>query len=231
MEKNFGPLQKKIKITFKNLDLLRQAMVHRSYINENPSFHLEHNERLEFLGDAVLELVVTDYLYRTFPAATEGEMTNWRASLVNSKMLAEVARELDVEQLLYLSRGESKGSVKARAYILTNTLEALIGSIYLDRGYGAAEKFISKLILTKLPMVFEKRLDVDPKSRFQELAQEKMKITPRYQVLHEEGPDHAKIFRIGIFLEDALVAEGHGSSKQEAQEQAATRALEVKGWE
>jgi len=231
MDKNFKLLQKKIKISFKNADLLHQAMVHRSYINENPTFPLEHNERLEFLGDAVLELVVTDYLYRTFSTATEGEMTNWRASLVNSKMLAEVAHELEVEPLLYLSRGESKGSTKARNYILTNSLEALIGAIYLDRGYGAAEKFISSFILTKLPMVFEKRLDVDPKSRFQELAQEKMKITPRYQVLHEEGPDHAKIFQIGIFLGDKLVAQGQGSSKQEAQEQAATRALEASGWE
>ncbi|MBI4250025.1 ribonuclease III [Candidatus Uhrbacteria bacterium] len=231
MDKNFKLLQKKIKVSFKNADLLRQAMVHRSYINENPTFPLEHNERLEFLGDAVLELVVTDYLYRTFSTAAEGEMTNWRASLVNSKMLAEVAHELEVEPLLYLSRGESKGSTKARNYILTNSLEALIGAIYLDRGYGAAEKFISAFILTKLPMVFEKRLDVDPKSRFQELAQEKMKITPRYQVLHEEGPDHAKIFQIGIFLGDKLVAQGQGSSKQEAQEQAATRALEASGWE
>lgn len=231
MDKNFGPLQKKIKVSFKNLDLLRQAMVHRSYINENPTFHLEHNERLEFLGDAVLELAVTDYLYRTFPAAAEGEMTNWRASLVNSKMLAEIAHELEVEPLLYLSRGESKGSTKARNYILTNTLEALIGAMYLDRGYATADKFIANFILTKLPMVFEKRLDVDPKSRFQELAQEKMKITPRYQVLHEEGPDHAKVFQIGIFLGDTLVAQGQGSSKQEAQEQAATHALESNGWE
>lgn len=230
-EKEFSKIQKRIGVTFKNLDLLRQAMVHRSYINENPSFPLEHNERLEFLGDAVLELVVTDYLYVTFSKASEGEMTNWRASLVNSKMLASVAQKLNIESLLYLSRGESKaGFSKARAYILTNALEALIGAMYCDRGYKTAEKFIKKFILVELPEVFEKRLDIDPKSRFQEIAQEKMKITPHYQVLHEEGPDHAKKFRIGIFLGQELVASGEGTSKQEAQEQAARRALEIKGW-
>ncbi len=231
-DKNFTQLQKKIKITFKNLDLLRQAMVHRSYINENPSFRLDHNERLEFLGDAVLELVVTDYLYKFFSTATEGEMTNWRASLVNSKMLSSIAQKLDIESLLYLSRGESKaGFSKGRAYILTNAFEALIGAIYLDRGYKTSEKFIKKFVLAELPMVFEKRLDVDPKSRFQEISQEKMKLTPHYQVLHEEGPDHAKKFRIGIFLGNELVASGEGTSKQEAQEEAARKALRIKQWE
>ncbi|MBI4272544.1 ribonuclease III [Candidatus Uhrbacteria bacterium] len=231
-EKDFSSIQKRIGITFKNVDLLQHAMVHRSYINENPSFRLSHNERLEFLGDAVLELVVTDYLFATFPKAAEGEMTNWRASLVNSKMLASVAQKLNIESLLYLSRGEAKaGFSKARAYILTNALEALIGAIYLDRGYNTAARFIKKFILIELPGVFEKRLDIDPKSRFQEIAQEKMKITPHYQVLHEEGPDHAKKFRIGIFLGQEHVATGEGTSKQEAQEEAARAALHEKGWE
>lgn len=231
MEKDFGALQKKIGIKFHNTDLLHQAMVHRSYLNENPSFHLDHNERLEFLGDAVLELVVTDYLYLTFPKAPEGDMTNWRASLVNSKMLAFIAQKLDIDSVLYLSRGESKAAAtKARQYIMTNALEALIGAIYLDRGYKTAEKFITKFILSELPEVFEKRLDIDPKSRFQELAQEKLKITPHYQVLHEEGPDHAKKFRIGIFLGSEMVATGEGSSKQEAQEAAARTGLQVKQW-
>ncbi len=230
-EKDFSNIQKKIGVTFKNVDLLRQSMVHRSYINENPSFRLQHNERLEFLGDAVLELVVTDYLYETFPQAPEGEMTNWRASLVNSKMLASVAQKLNIESLLYLSRGESKaGFSKARSYILTNALEALIGAIYLDRGYKISAKFIKKFILCELPEVFEKRLDIDPKSRFQEIAQEKMKITPHYQVLFEEGPDHAKKFRIGIFLGQEHVATGEGTSKQEAQEEAARKALVAKNW-
>ncbi len=231
MEKDFGVLEKRIKVTFKNKNLLHQALVHRSYLNENPSFHLGHNERLEFLGDAVLELVVTDYLYHTFPEATEGAMTNWRASLVNSKILAIIATSLDFDPWLYLSRGEAKeqGS-KARNYILTNAMEAVIGAIYLDRGYKIAEKFIQRVVLPHLPEILEKGLDVDPKSRFQELAQEKLKITPRYEVMKEVGPDHAKWFTIGVYLGAQLVTQGEGSSKQEAQLDAAKKGLEVKGW-
>lgn len=231
MDKDFSTLQKAIKVTFKNLDLLRQAVVHRSYLNENPSFHLGHNERLEFLGDAVLELVVTDYLYHTFPDAPEGAMTNWRASLVNSDMLAKVGSSIGLDPLMYLSRGEAKeqGS-KARRYILTNAFEAVIGAMYLDRGYKTAEKFIHRFVLPELPTILEMGLDVDPKSRFQELAQEKMKITPRYEVLKEMGPDHAKNFTVGVFLEKELVAQGEGTSKQEAQVAAAQNGLKAKGW-
>lgn len=230
-EKDFSNIQKTIKYKFKNPDLLKQAMVHRSYLNENPGFHLGHNERLEFLGDAVLELVVTDYLYQHFPHANEGEMTSWRASLVNSKMLAHIGNALNLDSVLYLSRGEAKDSKsKARQYILTNALEALIGSIYLDRGYKYADAFIQKFVLPSLPMIFEKGLDVDPKSHFQEVAQEKYRITPHYEVLEEKGPDHAKNFRIGVFLGKECVAVGEGTSKQEAQESAAKNALESKGW-
>lgn len=230
-DKNLLLFQKKIGITFKNSDILRQAMVHRSYLNENPGFELGHNERLEFLGDAVLELVVTDYLYLTFPDAAEGEMTNWRASLVNSKMLSDIAKPLNIDSLLYLSRGESKDAAgKARQYILTNALEATIGAIYIDRGYKHAEKFIKKYIIPHLDTIIEKRLDVDPKSRFQELAQEKIKITPHYEVIEESGPDHAKKFVIGIFLRKERVATGQGTSKQEAQVDAAQNALLAKGW-
>ena len=159
-------------------------------------------------------------------------MTSWRASLVNSKMLASIAHELNIEPLLYLSKGESKDtSSKARNYILTNAVEALIGAMYLDRGYKTAEKFIKKCILVQLPNILAKRLDVDPKSKFQELAQEKMRVTPRYDVLEEKGPDHAKLFRVGVFLGDELVASGNGSSKQEAQMDAARKGLEAKGWQ
>jgi ribonuclease-3 len=232
MEKDFESLQKRIKVKFKNIDLLRQALVHRSYLNENPSFPLWHNERLEFLGDAVLELVVTDYLYRTFPDATEGAMTNWRASLVNSKMLSKIGSSIELDPFLYLSRGEGKDAgSKARQFILTNAFEALIGAIYLDHGYKTAEKFIHRFVLPELSTILEKRLDVDPKSRFQELAQERMKITPRYDVLAEAGPDHAKHFTVGVFLEKELVAKGEGSSKQEAQLEAAKNGLAAKGWE
>ncbi len=231
-DNDFSQLQKRIGVKFKNQDLMRQAFVHRSYLNENPSFHLGHNERLEYLGDAVLELVVTDFLFANFPHASEGDMTSWRASLVNSKMLANIAHELNIEPLLYLSKGESKDtSSKARNYILTNAVEALIGAMYLDRGYKTAEKFIKKCILVQLPNILAKRLDVDPKSKFQELAQEKMRVTPRYDVLDEKGPDHAKLFRVGVFLGDELVASGNGSSKQEAQMDAARKGLEAKGWQ
>ncbi len=231
MEKDFSRIQEKIGVSFNRLDILRQAMVHRSYLNENPGFELGQNERLEFLGDAVLELVVTDYLYHTFPESTEGEMTSWRASLVNSKMLASIAQELDIEPLLYLSRGEAKDAgSKGRQYILTNALEALIGAIYLDQGYKPVEKFILSYIIPQLVSVFEKRLDVDPKSHFQEIAQEQARVTPHYDVLEEKGPDHAKWFKVGVFLGSELVAAGEGSSKQEAQVQAAENALKARGW-
>ncbi len=230
--KDFSALEKKIGITFDNYDHITQAMVHRSYLNENPSFPLGHNERLEFLGDAVLELSVTHYLYHSFPDATEGEMTNWRASLVNSKMLATVANELGLDEYLYLSRGESRDATsKARQYILTNAVEALIGAIYLDRGYSRADAFIHSFILPKLEGILASRLDIDPKSRFQELAQEKMKITPHYEVIEERGPDHAKWFKVAICLGTTVIAHGEGSSKQEAQVEAAKNALAAKGWE
>lgn len=230
-DKDFTSLQKKIGVKFKNIDLLRQAMVHRSYLNENPGFQLGHNERLEFLGDAVLELVVTDYLYHSFPHATEGEMTNWRASLVNSKSLANIAHKLDLDEMLYLSRGEARdASSKARNYIMTNAFEALIGSIFLDRGYKHAEKFIQDFLIPELPTIFEKGLDVDPKSRFQEISQEKLRVTPHYEVLEEKGPDHAKWFRIGVYLGKECVGTGEGTSKQEAQVEAARQALSTKGW-
>lgn len=231
MDKDLSKIQKTIGHKFKNLDLLRQAMVHRSYLNENPGFPLGHNERLEYLGDAVLELVVTDYLYHTFPHATEGDMTNWRASLVNSKMLSDIASTIDIDSSLYLSRGESRDSrSKARQYILTNTFEALIGALYLDKGYKTAEKFIQKFVIPQLPRVFEKGLDVDPKSKFQEIAQEKLRITPHYDVIEEKGPDHARWFKVGVFLGKECIGTGEGTSKQEAQVSAAQHALEVKGW-
>ncbi|MDO8490108.1 MAG: ribonuclease III [bacterium] len=231
MDKDLSVIQKTIAHKFKNIDLLRQAMVHRSYLNENPGFPLGHNERLEYLGDAVLELVVTDYLYQTFPSANEGDMTNWRASLVNSKTLAIIAQGLNLEACLYLSRGEARdGQSKARQYILTNALEALIGAIYLDKGYKAAEKFIQAFVIPRLPAIFEQGLDVDPKSRFQEISQEKLRITPHYEVLEEKGPDHAKWFLVGVFLGKECIGRGEGTSKQEAQVSAAKRALEIKGW-
>jgi len=229
MEKDFSPLQKKLGIKFNNPELLENAFVHRSYLNEHPSFHLPQNERLEFLGDAVLELVVTEELYAKYPNP-EGELTNWRAALVNSKMLSAVAGKIQFEDLLYLSRGEQKDTGKARQFILANTMEALIGAIYLDQGWDSAKKFIHEYIISELPNVLAKKLYMDPKSNFQEQAQEKTGITPSYKVMSESGPDHDKIFVVGIYLGKDLIATGEGSSKQEAQESAAQKGLEVQGW-
>jgi ribonuclease-3 len=226
---NLSSLEKNIKIKFNDKDLLQQSLVHRSYLNENPDFYLKDNERLEFLGDAVLEMAVTEYLYRNHPNP-EGELTNWRAALVNAKMLAKVAGRLKLNDFLLLSRGEAKDTGRARQYILANTLEALIGAIYLDKGYQEAADFIKREILKELPDIIENRLYHDPKSRFQEEAQDKVGITPVYEVLKEWGPDHAKNFVVGVYLGQELVAQGEGSSKQEAQEKAAQAALEKKKW-
>ena len=222
---DFSQLEKKLDIKFKNKDLLTQAFTHRSYLNENPNFYLEHNERLEFLGDAVLELAVTEELYKKYPKKPEGELTNWRAALVNAKILGELAGELGLNDYLLLSRGEAKELGKARQYILANTFESLIGALYLDRGFTECQKFIKKNLLTKLSEIIEKGLYKDAKSKFQEEAQEKRGVTPAYRVLEEWGPDHKKHFIIGVFLGEELITKGEGSSKQEAEEDAAKHAL------
>ncbi|HAO81143.1 MAG: Ribonuclease 3 [Parcubacteria group bacterium GW2011_GWD2_43_10] len=226
--KDFSLLERRLGVTFSNQDLLRQALVHRSYLNENPGFNLPHNERLEFLGDAVLELVVTEHLYNNFPNP-EGELTNWRAALVNAIMLSGIAADLGLEDYLYLSRGEAKDAgTKARQFILANAIEAVIGAIYLDQGTPVAAEFIKREVLVKLPEVLANKTYLDPKSRFQELAQDKVGVTPHYLVLDEQGPDHAKQFRVGLYLGEELVAEGTGSSKQEAQVAAAEAGLNQK---
>ena len=210
---------------------MRQALTHRSYLNENPSSILGHNERLEFLGDAVLELVVTENLYQKFPEKPEGELTSLRAALVNSKMLAEVAVEIDINDFLLLSRGEAKDMGRARQYILANAFEALVGAIYLDQGYDTVKNFIDNVLIKKhLEDVLQNKLYQDPKSLFQEEAQERVGITPTYNVLREWGPDHDKHFIVGVFLGKELVAEGEGPSKQAGQEEAARFGLKAKGW-
>lgn len=229
--KNYEELARELGLKFNNIDLLQQAFVHRSYLNEHPQFKLDHNERLEFLGDAVLELAVTKYLYNNYPNP-EGELTNWRAALVNSQSLSETAKKLDLEKYLLLSHGEAKDkNSKARNYILANTMEALIGAIYLDQGFAEAEKFIHKHIITKLPYILENKLYLDAKTHFQELSQEKYGITPNYKLLDESGPDHNKIFEVGVFIDEDLIARGRGTSKQEAQMNAAQAALKIKNWQ
>jgi ribonuclease III len=224
-------LTKKIGVKFNNPDLLKQAVTHRSYLNEHRSFNLEHNERLEFLGDAVLELVVTEYLYKNFPNP-EGEMTNWRAALVNGEMLAKIAKRLGVEDYLLMSRGEAKDTGRARQYLLANAMEAIIGAIYLDqkKGYEICQKFIMSNVICELANIIKNKLYLDPKSRFQEEAQDKIGVTPSYRVISESGPDHDKKFIVGVYLGDELVAQGEGNSKQEGQRQAAEKGLETKGW-
>lgn len=228
--KSAEELAKYIGVEYKEDGHLKQAVVHRSYLNENHNFPLNHNERLEFLGDAVLELVVTEYLFENFDNP-EGELTNFRAALVNGQNLAKVARVLEIENYLYLSRGESQDTnVKARNYILANTMEAIIGALYLDFGWDQAKQFVGDHIISTLPEILEKKLYIDPKSRFQEEAQARFSVTPNYKVLEETGPDHNKIFRVGAYLGKEMLAEGSGSSKQEAQIEAARNALDSKGW-
>ena len=224
-------MEKHLSVKFKNKDLLKQAFIHRSYLNENPESGLEHNERLEFLGDAVLELVVTEHLYKDYPKKDEGELTNWRASLVNAKILAQLAEELGFNDFLLLSRGEAKELGKSRQYILANTFESFVGSLYLDSGYEESDKFIKKYLLKKLPEIIKNKSYKDAKSHLQEQAQEKVSITPDYKVIKEWGPDHKKKFTVGVFLENEKVAEGEGYSKQEAEEEAARAALGVEKWE
>jgi ribonuclease-3 len=227
---DFGPLEERLGHAFRDRSLLLQALTHRSYLNENTSYEYPHNERLEFLGDAVLELVVTEYLYKNY-ANDEGELTNWRAALVNAKTLAGISRDLNFEEYLLMSKGEAKDKEsKARMYILANAIEAIIGAVYLDGGMPASEQFVGRHVLNHLPKILKEELYVDAKSKFQETAQEVMGITPTYKVLEEKGPDHAKEFTIGVFLDKELVAVGRGTSKQEAQVSAADAALDAKGW-
>ena len=221
---SLAPLIERLGVSLSDEKTLLQALTHRSYLNENPDFGLDHNERLEFLGDAVLELVVTDYLYQNYPLP-EGELTNLRSAIVRGEMLSKIAFEMDIEPFLLLSRGEKKDTGKARQYILANAVEAIIGAIYKDQGYSAAKSVITTFIISKLPEVVEKGLYIDTKSKFQELAQDRFRITPVYKVLKESGLDHEKQFVIGVFLHEKNMGEGSGSSKQEAQQQAAKQAL------
>jgi ribonuclease-3 len=216
--------QDRIGVKFNDLHLLERAFIHRSYLNEHPKLGLEHNERLEFLGDAVLELVVTDFLYRNYPNP-EGDLTNWRSALVKTESLAAVAEKLEISQYFKLSRGEAKGNARSHALISANAVEAVIGAIYLDQGYDAASGFITEHIISRLTDILETGAWMDPKSKFQETAQDQFGLTPNYRVMEEAGPDHDKVFTIGVYVGDKLFGKGSGSSKQSAQQEAAAHAL------
>lgn len=224
-------LQKILGVSFADTAYLLSAMTHRSFLNENRDAQQEHNERLEFLGDAVLELVVTDYLFREYPSKAEGELTAIRAALVNTRVLSETSTELGINDYLLLSKGESKDIGRARQYILANAFEAIVGAIYLDRGYDAAREFIAATLFPRTHEIVEKSLWQDPKSRFQERAQEMVGVTPSYQTLKEQGPDHDRTFTVGVLIGDEIVAQGEGRSKQEAEQKAAENALRERGWE
>jgi len=226
----FSDFEKKTKVVFNDKDLLKQAFTHRSYINENPGMSICHNERLEFLGDAVLELIVTDFLYKKYPSYTEGELTSVRSALVNAIIISEIASDVGMNDYLLLSKGEAKDYGKARVYILANTYEALVGAMYLDQGYDVTNKFIAKTLLPKTEEIVNKKLWRDAKSLVQEKAQKFVSVTPMYKVLHEAGPDHDKHFTVGIYFGGDLIAEGKGKSKQEAEQKAAEEALKAKNW-
>lgn len=227
---NFSVFETRINHTFTNPGLLTEALTHRSYLNEHREYAGAHNERLEFLGDAVLELAVTDFLFRKFPAKPEGDLTNLRAALVNTASLSESSQALGASEFLLLSKGESKDTGRARDVILADVFEAIIGAIYLDAGFAAAEAFIARNLYDKTDGIIEKRSYQDAKSRFQEVAQEKRGITPSYETLSEAGPDHAKIFTVGVFIGPKEIARGEAHSKQEAEQAAAQAALQKMNW-
>jgi len=228
MDKKYKDFEKLISVKFKNKDLLDQAFVHKSYVNESCE-HKEHNERLEFLGDAVLELVVTEFLFSHYNKP-EGELTNFRSALVRGANLAEIAKKLNLGQYLHLGKGEEKSGGRQKGYILANAVEALIGAIFLDQGYKKCHEFITKFIVSYLGEILEKGLDVDPKSRLQEISQSKFNVTPCYKLISESGPDHSKVFVMGVFVGEEKFGEGTGSSKQQAEQNAAAAAMKKKGY-
>lgn len=230
MVEKFNTLETELGVNFTDKNLLKQAFVHRSYINENPNMDLSHNERLEYLGDAVLELAITHFLYKKFPNTPEGELTAYRAALVRTESISEAAQNLHFGDYLLLSKGEAKDMGKARQYILANTFEAFVGALYLDQGYDRAEQFIGDQLHAKIEEVVQSGSWKDAKSWLQEKAQEKISVTPTYVVLNQVGPDHEKLFTIGVVFKDDIVAEGTGYSKQDAEQKAAKAALEKMNW-
>jgi ribonuclease-3 len=228
---DLGKLEAILGVQFNNREIVLSAITHRSFLNEHREATWAHNERLEFLGDAVLELVVTDYLYNKYPDKPEGELTAVRAALVNTTSLSEASEQLGINTFLLMSKGEAKDEGRARQYILANAFEACIGAIYVDQGYEVAREFIAGRLFAKTDRIVEKRLWQDAKSRFQELAQEHSSITPTYETVAQEGPDHDRVFTVAVFLRRERVAEGQGRSKQEAEQAAAEQAIAVKKWE
>lgn len=228
---DLGKLQEILGVQFKDTQVLLSAITHRSYLNEHREATWAHNERLEFLGDAVLELVVTDYLFNKYPEKPEGELTAVRAALVNTTSLAGASEQLGVNDFLLMSKGEAKDEGRARQYILANAFESCIGAIYVDQNYEVAKEFIAGRLFPKTDEIVDKQLWQDAKSRFQELAQENSSVTPTYETVGQEGPDHDRVFTVGVYLKQQKIAEGTGRSKQEAEQAAAEAGLVVKKWQ
>lgn len=222
---DLGKLEKKIGFSFKNKDLLTEALTHRSYLNEFPTWRLPHNERLEYLGDAVLELLVSEELFFKFPNYPEGKLTVLRAALVNYQILARVAETVGLEDFILMSRGERKDTGKAREVILANAIEAVIGAMYVDQGIAKVAPVVKKFVMGNLDEVVKTKSYKDAKSELQEAIQEKLKLTPTYKVLDEEGPAHKRTFKMGVYFGGKMIAEGEGASKQEAELEAAKNAL------
>lgn len=230
IEADLITLERILGFVFNDKKHLLSAITHRSYLNEHRDATQDHNERLEFLGDAVLELAVTDFLFHKYPQMPEGELTAIRSALVNTVSLSEASTKLGVNDYLLMSKGESKDVGRARQYILANAFEAFIGALYVDQGYSVAQQFVADQLFAKTDVIVEKRLWQDPKSRFQELAQEHTNMTPTYATLGQEGPDHDRVFTVGVFLGKEKIGEGKGRAKQEAEQEAALCAIEAKGW-
>ncbi len=230
IQNDYQQLEEQIGLHFPDLTILTEAFVHKSYVNENRSADIKHNERLEFLGDAVLELAATNYLFKKYPKQNEGKLTSYRSALVKGNHLAKVSQELELGQYLYLSRGEEKSGGRTKPYLLANVMEALIGAIYLTHGYEAANKFINEFILVRLEHIILEGSYIDGKSQLQEIAQEKEHTTPHYELIEESGPDHDKLFIMGVYIGEKLISQGRGSSKQKAERDAAKNALNKLKW-
>lgn len=217
-------LEKKLKVSFKDQELLRTALTHRSYLNENRDFHLPHNERLEFLGDAVLELIVTDHLYRTYDKP-EGELTSWRSALVRGEKLAVLSERLGIGKALLMSKGEEKSGGRDRPALLANAFEAITGAMYLDQGYDVTKEFVDRTVISELEQIIKDESHRDAKSKLQEVSQDAVGLTPKYRLREEAGPDHDKRFTVAVVVGDNELGTGQGSSKQQAEQQAAEKAL------
>lgn len=224
--------EKTIGVTFTDKSLLCQALTHRSYGNENPSHKIDDNERLELLGDSVIELVTIEYLFRRFPQEREGRLTAYRMALVSGAALAKVGEDLGISRCLLMAVGQSREVGKSRDVLAANAVEALVAAVHLDQGFEASKNFVLRhVVIPRMRAVIEGRLWTDPKSQFQELAQERFKVTPHYKVLRESGLPHEKVFLVGLYLGESLVIEGSGRSKQEAEQKAAKNALEKKEYQ